>query len=173
MNFQRKRCNQNYVQTIWQEPYIEIHLLCIGKVKESFYRSLIETRKNEIGKRCVFSICQLPDLPITKNAGKKEEEKIKIAEGEVLLRHIAADAYVIALCIEGKELNSPAHVQLMKSTLQSGYHNITYVIGGSLGLSDAVTQRADYKLSFSKMTFPHQLMRVMLIEELANAVRYL
>lgn len=152
---------------------MQIELLCVGKIKEVFYRNLIQEMENCLKKRCAFSVCQLPDLAIPKNAGDKEVKRIKAAEGAELLRHISESDYVIALCIEGKELNSGQHKTVIQKAVQSGYDKITFIIGGSLGLSKEVTDRADYKLSFSKMTFPHQLMRVMLMEELTNVLSYL
>lgn len=147
---------------------MRVELLCVGKVKEQFYRNIIEKLECEIKKKCDFSICQLNDLPIGKRASAKEEEKIKLLEGKELLFHIPDDAYVIALCIEGKEIKTKEHQELMRNIKESGYRHIIYVIGGSLGLSDQVVQRANYRLSFSKMTFPHQLMRVMLMETIAR-----
>lgn len=147
---------------------MKVQLLCVGKVKEAFYRNIIAYLEKNIKKKCEFTICQLEDLPIGKKAGAKEERKIKQEEGKELLRHIPEGAYVIALCIDGKELKPQEHKALLKKIKGDGYDKITYVIGGSLGLSDEVVARADYHLSFSNMTFPHQLMRVMLLEVIAR-----
>lgn len=146
---------------------MQVQLLCVGKVKETFYCDVIAGLEREIKRKCEFSICQLYDLPIGKRAGIKEETKIKETEGREILKHIPGDAYVIALCIGGKELNSKEHKKLSDRIKQEGYSRLVYIIGGSLGLSEEVEKRADFRLSFSKMTFPHQLMRVMLLEEIA------
>lgn len=143
-------------------------MLCVGKVKEDFYRSLVEDRKRRIKKRYSFDICQLPDLGISKNAGKKEAEQVVLKEGKSILQHIPDDAYVIALCIDGRELRSSEHKCVLQNARDRGYQKFVYIIGGSLGLSPDVVKRADYKLSFSKMTFPHQMMRVMVLEELSH-----
>ena len=147
---------------------MKLRLLCVGKVKELFYRNAIHKLENEIKKKCDFAVCQLDDLPISKKAGAKEEARIKMEEGKELLRHIPDDAYVIALCIEGKELKSKEHQALLERVKADGYEQVIYIIGGSLGLSEEVVARANYRLSFSKMTFPHQLMRVMLMEVIAR-----
>lgn len=146
---------------------MQVWVLCAGKLKESFYRDAAARLEREIRKRCQLTICEIGDMPIPKNAGEREEARIKMAEGNALLKHIPKDAYVIALCIEGKEINAEGHRRLLSQIQRDGYERLIYVIGGSLGLSDAVTERADYRLSFSKMTFPHQLMRVMLLEAIA------
>lgn len=147
---------------------MQIQLLCVGKVKEDFYRNLIVNLEQSLKKRCSFDICQLPDLSISKNAGKKEAEQIVLREGKRILQHIPEDAYVIALCIDGRELCSGEHKIVLQNARNRGYRKFTYIIGGSLGLSADVVKRADIKLSFSKMTFPHQMMRVMVLEELAH-----
>lgn len=143
---------------------MKITLLCVGKVKEQFFRNLIGQHEKHLRKKCDFSICQIDDLPISKKAGEARLEKIKVDEGQRILHKIPKEAYVIALCIDGKELTPAAHKKILQTVCQEGSREIIYVIGGSLGLSEEVVDRADYKLSFSKMTFPHQLMRVMLLE---------
>lgn len=147
---------------------MQIQLLCIGKIKEDFYRNLIVDMEQRIKRRCNFDICQIPDLSISKNAGKKEAEQVVLREGKRLLQHVPDDAYVIALCIDGCELRSSEHKNVLQNARDRGYQKFVYIIGGSLGLSADVVKRADYKLSFSKMTFPHQLMRVMVLEELMH-----
>ncbi len=149
---------------------MEIQLLCVGKVKESFYKNLICSMELQLKKRCAFEICQLPDLRIPSKAGKKEELQIINQEGSTLIKHIPKDAYVIALCIEGRELSTKEHKKLIREAADRGFYKFTYIIGGSLGLSEEVLKRADYRLSFSKMTFPHQMMRVLLLEELMEAI---
>lgn len=149
---------------------MQIQIVCVGKIKETFYRDAIAQLEKEIKKKYRFAICQLDDLPISKKAGEKETEKIKREEGRELLKHIPDDAYVIALCIEGKELDFIRHTKLLNIIQDNGYRQLVYVIGGSLGLSEEVVERADYRLSFSKMTFPHQLMRVMLLESIAEII---
>lgn len=147
---------------------MQIQVLCVGKLKEKFYCDAAAYLESEIKKKCGFTVCQIGDLPIPKNAGEKEETRIKVAEGRELLKHIPKTAYVIALCVEGKEINAKGHRELLYKIQKSGYEQLIYVIGGSLGLSDEVVARADYRMSFSKMTFPHQLMRVMLLETIAG-----
>ena len=143
---------------------MKITVVCVGKVKEAFFRDLIQMHSVHLQKKCAFSICQLADLPIGRKAGEQEQQRIKLEEGRQILRKINKEAYVIALCIEGREMTPAVHRKLICDIRDSGFQELVYVIGGSLGLSQEVIQRADARMSFSRMTFPHQLMRVMLLE---------
>ena len=141
---------------------MRINVVCVGKIKEKFYTQAVEEYSKRLSRYCKLDIVELPDEKTPDNASDIVNEQIKNKEGERILSAIKDDAYVCALAIEGKMLDS---VEL------SGTSNITFVIGGSLGLADAVLKRADYKLSFSRMTFPHQLMRVILLEQIYRAYR--
>lgn len=147
---------------------MKIKIICVGKMKEKFYRDLMEEYGKKIKKQYPFSCVELNDLPIPKNAGEGQIHGIKVSEGELILKEIKPEDYVIALCIEGKEMKTSAHKAVVKKAIENGSEQIVYVIGGSLGLSEQVVKRANYKLSFSKMTFPHQLMRVVLAEQLTK-----
>ena len=141
---------------------MRINVVCVGKIKEKFYTHAVEEYSD---------IVELPDEKTPDNASDIVNEQIKNKEGERILSAIKDDAYVCALAIEGKMLDSVELSEKIEKLGIEGTSNITFVIGGSLGLADAVLKRADYKLSFSKMTFPHQLMRVILLEQIYRAYR--
>ena len=144
-----------------------IKLVVLRNIKEKYYRNLIEEYSALIKKKYSFEIIELKDESIPRNAKESIMNSIKECEGDKVLAHISSSDYVVALCIEGKKTDSEKLKKVINHATQRGVNNIIFVIGGSLGLSDKVVKRADYRLSFSDMTFPHQLMRVMLMEQLA------
>lgn len=145
---------------------MNIKLIVVGNVKESYYRNQIETLVKDIKKRNTFTIIELKDDSIPKNASAMEEQKVKEAEGTRILEQISNTDYVYALCIDGKMLQSKELKEHVYNQSQNVNGSLVFVIGGSLGLANKVVSRANFKLSFSKMTFPHQLMRVMLLEQI-------
>ncbi len=150
---------------------LKINIVCVGKVKEKFFTGAIDEYSKRLSRYCNLKIIELPDEKTPDNASDTVNDLIKRKEGERILSNIKDDSYVIALAIEGKMLDS---VELSKKIDElgiSGKSDISFVIGGSLGLSSEVLARADYKLSFSKMTFPHQLMRVILLEQIYRSYR--
>ena len=148
---------------------MRITVVCVGKIKEKFYTQAVEEYSKRLSRYCKLDIVELSDEKTPDNASDIVNEQIKNKEGERILS--AIDAYVCALAIEGKMLDSVELSEKIDRLGIDGTSNITFVIGGSLGLADAVLKRADYKLSFSKMTFPHQLMRVILLEQIYRAYR--
>lgn len=150
---------------------MKITVLCVGKIKEKFYMQAIEEYSKRLSRYCKLDIIELPDEKTPDNAGEQVNIAIKRREGERILVNIRQDDYVIALAIEGKMLDSVELSQYIERLGIEGKSSIVFVIGGSLGLSKEVLDRADYKLSFSKMTFPHQLMRVILLEQIYRAYR--
>lgn len=149
---------------------MKITIVCVGKIKEKFYTDAVAEYKKRLGRYCSLEIAEVSDEKTTE-AGENENTIVKNREGERILKKIRDDGYVIALAINGVSLDS---VELSEKIAGLGVHgtsHIYFVIGGSLGLSDAVLQRADYKLSFSRMTFPHQLMRVILLEQVYRSYR--
>ena len=150
---------------------MKITILTVGKIKEDFYRKAIAEYSKRLSRYCKLESIEVTDEKTPDSASAVVEEQIKDKEGERLLKYIREDAYVIALAIEGKMLDS---IELSKNIEQLGImgkSHIIFVIGGSLGLSDRILKRADYELSFSKMTFPHQLMRVILLEQIYRSYR--
>lgn len=150
---------------------MKISILCVGKVKEKFYRDAIDEFSKRLSRYCKLEIIEVADEKTVEEASDTEIKIVKDKEGERLLKNIKEDAYVICLCIDGKQLDSEELSEKMEQLAIQGKSHICFVIGGSLGLADAVIKQADYKLSFSKMTFPHQLMRVILLEQIYRAYR--
>lgn len=150
---------------------MKITILCVGKVKEKFYRDGIAEFTKRLSRYCKLDITEVPDEKTTEDASETEIRIIKEKEGERLLKNIKEDAYVICLCIDGKQLSSEALSEKIEKLGIQGTSHIYFVIGGSLGLADEVIKRADFKLSFSPMTFPHQLMRVILLEQIYRSYR--
>lgn len=150
---------------------MKIRILCVGKIKEKFYRQRIQELEQKIKKKAELEIIEVEDERTPDGSNEGNLNRIRRAEGERLLHYLQNDAeeLVIALCIDGKKYNQ----ELLKKTLQNriqnyGIRRITYIIGGSVGLDERVVRRADIRLSFSDMTFPHQLMRVMLLEQISD-----
>lgn len=150
---------------------MKIELITVGKIKEAFYRDAIAEYTKRLSKYCKLDIIEVADEKTPDNASELVESQIKEKEGARILGKIAPDSYVIALAIEGKNPDSVALSSMIDSLGIRGISHIQFIIGGSLGLSPEVLARADYKLSFSKMTFPHQLMRVILLEQLYRSYR--
>ncbi len=155
---------------------MKITLAVVGKIKEKYWNMAIEEYTKRLSRYASVSICQTADEPTPDHASPAQELQIKEKEGERLLREIgkydrSADTYVIALAIDGRPYDSVGFSKHLESLQVNGYSHILFVIGGSLGLSDAVLRRADEKLSFSAMTFPHQMMRVILLEQIYRAQR--
>ena len=150
---------------------MKISLICVGKLKEKYLVMGVEEYVKRLGRYCTLEIIELPDEKTPENAGEAIEELIKKKEGERILKSVKTDSYCIALAIEGKQLTSVELAEKIDSLGVTGTSHITFIIGGSLGLSPEVLNRADEKLSFSKMTFPHQLMRMILLEQIYRSYR--
>jgi 23S rRNA (pseudouridine1915-N3)-methyltransferase len=150
---------------------MNISIITVGKIKEKYLRDAMEEYSKRLKRYCKLEVIEVQDEKTPDNASEKEELQIKAKEGEAILKNIKDNMYVIALAIEGKMLSSEELAGLIKDLGVKGDSNIAFVIGGSLGLSKEVINRADYKLSFSKMTFPHQLMRVILLEQIYRGFR--
>ena len=150
---------------------INVNLIVLGKIKENYFKDSINEYKKMLKSYADLSIFEINDEPCPENLSKKDIEKVKNIEGEKILSKIKDDAYVIALDIKGKRIDSVEFADKINSLMIDGYSNISFIIGGSLGLSDEVLEKSDYKLSFSKMTFPHKLMRVILMEQIYRAFR--
>lgn len=150
---------------------MKITIVCVGKIKEKFYRDALAEYTKRLSRYCSLSFIEVADEKTKEQATETECAIVKDREGERILKAIREDGYVIALTIDGKALNSVELSGKMEQLALTGKSNTYFVIGGSLGLSDAVIKRADYKLSFSRMTFPHQLMRVILLEQIYRSYR--
>ena len=150
---------------------MKISILSVGKVKEGYFRDAITEYSKRLSKYCKLEIIEVADEKTPDRASEVVCEQIKGKEAQRLMRHVREDAYVIALAIEGKQLDSVELAQKIDQLGITGKSQIQFVIGGSLGLHESLPKRADYKLSFSKMTFPHQLMRVILLEQIYRSYR--
>lgn len=150
---------------------MNINIITVGKLKEKYLKLGIDEFKKRLTKYCKLDIVELDDEKAPESLSDKEMEMIKDKEGKKILSKIKGNSYVIALAIDGKNLSSEELADTIENLGVRGNSHITFVIGGSLGLSDEVLSRADYKLSFSRMTFPHQLMRLILLEQVYRAFR--
>lgn len=150
---------------------MKISIIAVGKVKESYFRDGIAEYSKRLSKYVKLEIIEVADEKTPDRASETEQTLIKEKEGQRILKYIKDDAYVIALCIEGKKTDSVKFADMLDKLAISGKSHIQFIIGGSLGLAKEVTDRADYHLSFSDMTFPHQLMRMILCEQIYRAYR--
>lgn len=150
---------------------MKITVLTVGKIKEKFYTAAIDEYSKRLSRYCKLNIIQVADEKTIENSTEKEMDIIKAKEGERILKNIPDDAFVITLEINGKMLDSEELADKINKLGIMGESHIVFVIGGSLGLYQDVSKRANFKLSFSKMTFPHQLMRVILLEQIYRSYR--
>lgn len=150
---------------------MKITIVCVGKIKEKFYQDAIAEYAKRLSRYCSLTVTEVRDEKTKEQATETELAMVKDREGERILKAIREDGYVIALAIDGKPLDSVEFSRKIDQLGLGGTSHIYFVIGGSLGLSDAVLQRADFRLSFSRMTFPHQLMRVVLLEQIYRSYR--
>lgn len=150
---------------------MRISIVSVGKIKEKYLKLGIDEFSKRLSKYCKLEVIELEDEKAPENLSDKEMLMIKDKEGKKILSKIKDNSHVIALAIDGKNLSSEELASTINNLGVRGISHIVFVIGGSLGLSDEVLKRANYKLSFSKMTFPHQLMRLILLEQVYRAYR--
>ncbi|HIW83704.1 MAG TPA: 23S rRNA (pseudouridine(1915)-N(3))-methyltransferase RlmH [Candidatus Dorea gallistercoris] len=150
---------------------MRITLLTVGKIKEKYLKEAISEYSKRLSRYCRLEIIEVSDEKTPEQASQTVEEQIREKEGERLLKQIRDDMYVITLEIQGKMLSSEELAAKMEDLGIQGKSHIAFVIGGSIGLGREVVKRSDYALSFSKMTFPHQLMRVILLEQVYRGYR--
>lgn len=141
-------------------------IICVGKIKEEYYSSQIQELCKQINKKNRVEIIQSEDEKIPKNASDAVKQKIIETESRNSLASIGKNDFVIALCIEGKKYTTEQFVAIIRQAEEREYEAVSFLIGGSLGTSNELIRRADVKMSFSDMTFPHQLMRVMLLDQI-------
>lgn len=146
-------------------------MIAVGKIKEKFYTDAIAEYSKRLSRYCRLEIIQVADEKTPDGASEAQERQIKEKEGRRILAQIKDGAYVIALAVQGTMLSSEQLAGKLNRLGVDGQSQIVLIIGGSLGLSDEVLKRADYHLSFSPMTFPHQLMRVILLEQIYRSYR--
>lgn len=149
---------------------MNVTLICVGKLKEKFFSDAVSEYQKRLRKFCNFKIIELPDEKTNALNDTGKNDLVKEKEGKRILEKIPEGAFVYALAIDGKQYDSEDFSALIEKNMMYG-SNFVWIIGGSLGLSDEVLKRADEKISFSKLTFPHQLMRVIFSEQLYRAFK--
>mgnify|MGYP001312077920 FL=1 len=150
---------------------MKITLITVGKIKEKYLKDAIAEYSKRLSKYCKLEIVEVADEKTPDQASENVERQIRQKEGERILRYVKDDAYVFTLEIGGTMLDSVAFAKKMETLGIQGKSHLIFIIGGSIGLGEEVVRRSDYALSFSKMTFPHQLMRVILLEQVYRGYR--
>ena len=143
---------------------MNINIIAVGKIKEKYFTAAIDEYVKRLSRFAKVNITEVADEKIPDNASEKEVEKIKDAEGNKILSKLPQSSFNIAMCIEGTEFSSEKLAKKIADVSMTS-SSITFIIGGSLGLSDAVKDKSDLRLSFGSVTLPHQLMRVVLLEQ--------
>lgn len=150
---------------------MNINIIAIGKIKEKFIKEAIKEFEKRLSRYCKLSIIELEDEKAPQNLSQKDMDIIRDREGDRILSKLNPTSYIIALDIKGKSLSSEDFSEKIENLMVEGNNDITFIIGGSIGLSKEVLGKSNYKLSFSKMTFPHQLMRLILLEQIYRGFR--
>ncbi|TCT24590.1 23S rRNA (pseudouridine1915-N3)-methyltransferase [Melghiribacillus thermohalophilus] len=150
---------------------MKISIVAVGKLKEKYLKQGIQEYVKRLTPYANVEMVEVPDEKAPEHFSEAEMEEVKQKEGERILAKLSPDTYVITLEIEGKSISSEQLANKLDELSTYGRSKIAFIIGGSLGLSKAVTQRSDFSLSFSKMTFPHQLMRLILLEQVYRAMK--
>ncbi len=148
-----------------------ITLICIGKLKESYLRDAVSEYIKRLSGLCKLNVVELTAEKLSDNPSQKEIENALESEGKKILEKIPKGAYTYTMCIEGKQKTSEELSTEMENLAVRGYSNIVFIIGGSFGISEKVKAVSDFRLSMSKMTFPHQVARVMLLEQIYRAIQ--
>ncbi len=150
---------------------MKITLITVGKIKEKYLKDAIAEYSKRLSKYCKLEIIEVADEKTPDNASEAMEEIIRVKEAEKILKYVKKDAYVVTLEIQGKELSSEEFAEKIERLGIQGTSHMIFIIGGSIGLGEGVLGKSDLALSFSKMTFPHQLMRVILLEQIYRSYR--
>ncbi|MBQ2960730.1 MAG: 23S rRNA (pseudouridine(1915)-N(3))-methyltransferase RlmH [Oscillospiraceae bacterium] len=145
---------------------LAVKFICVGRMREKFYIEAFSEYTKRLQSLCKFEIVEPAEQRLSENPSDKEIKSALDREAQDIMKAIPNDAYVVAMCVEGKQMPSEGMGELIAARENSGKPRLCFVIGGSFGLADSVKARADMKLSMSQMTFPHHLARVMLIEQL-------
>ncbi len=149
---------------------MKITIACVGKIKEKYFIDAIKEYSKRLSRYVNLNIVEVADEKAPENMSEAQMIQVKDTEAERLLK-ILGESYVVALAIDGKKLDSEKFSSFISDKMVRGVSHLTFVIGGSLGLSEKILKKADFKISFSDMTFPHQLMRVILLEQIYRANR--
>ncbi len=147
---------------------VTINIICVGKLKESYWRAAVEEYSKRLKPLCKLNILELPEERVGDNPSAAEISRTINVESDRILSKLGKGDYTVAMCVEGRNISSEELSQRLEDVCLT-HSTINWIIGGSWGLSDSLKARADFKLSIGKMTFPHQLCRVMLLEQLYRA----
>lgn len=150
---------------------LSINIICVGKIKENYLKDAISEYSKRLSKYCNLNIIELPDEKLPNQLSQKNIDEVKNTEGNKILAHIKKDSYSICLDLKGKQFSSEEFSAKIDSIALNFNSSINFIIGGTLGLSKDVLENANEKICFSKMTFPHQLIRVFLLEQLFRAFK--
>ena len=151
----------------------KVTILCVGKLKEKFYAEAVAEYSKRLKRHCTLEIIELPESRLPEDPSPAEIRQALAAEAALIEARLPKGGALIAMCIEGKELSSPALAEKVEQFGLSGASQLTFLIGGSVGLDAALKQKADLRLSMSPMTFPHHLARIMLLEQIYRAYQIL
>lgn len=150
---------------------LHIDIICVGKIKEQYLKDAIAEYSKRLSKYCSLTITEISDEQVPNNLNDKLAQNIKQTESNHILSHIKRDSYIICLDLKGKQFSSEEFSQKIESIALNDSSTITFIIGGTLGISDDLLKRSNELICFSKMTFPHQLIRVFLLEQLFRAFK--
>lgn len=152
---------------------LTVSFLCVGKMKEPYLIAAFEEYRKRLGAYCRFSLTEIPEQHLPEAPSEREISAALEKEADELEKRIPASAALVALCVEGEQMSSPAFARRIADWQSAGRSQLCFVVGGSCGLSPRIKRRADLRLSFSEMTFPHHLFRVMLCEQVYRALNIL
>lgn len=150
---------------------LNIKIICVGKLKEKYWKEAVSEYSKRLNAYCKLTINEVRDEKISDSNSSADEEKVKDMEGKQILKNIKDSEYVICLDLSGEELNSLQLSEKLEKLALTGTNQIDFIIGGSLGIGKEVLDRADEKMSFSKLTFPHQMIRTILLEQIYRAFK--
>jgi len=150
---------------------LKIKIIAAGKIKEKYLKEGIREYEKRLGGYIKLEITEIEDEPCPEKSSEAEEEKIKQKEGERILRNVSVQDFAFLLDLKGKELSSPDLADMLDERALCGQSSLVFIIGGSLGVSEEVRMRANFIWSFSKLTFPHQLIRMILLEQIYRACK--
>ena len=150
---------------------LKINVICVGKIKEKYLQDAIQEYSKRLSKYCTLNITELQDEKVPQNLNDSLIEQIKEKECTNIISHIDKSSHVLTLDLKGKQYSSEEFSQKLENIQLNGSSSITFIIGGTLGLTDKVLQLSDESICFSKMTFPHQLIRVFLLEQIFRAFK--
>ena len=152
---------------------LNVKLICVGRMREKFYIDAFAEYRKRLQTFCRLELAEIPEQRLGERPAQKEIDAALEREGQEILKAVPADAYLVALCVEGKQMPSEGMAALIAARESSGKPRLCFVIGSSEGLSEELKERADLRMSMSEMTFPHHLARIMLLEQLYRARKIL